>query len=336
MRKAILLFGLSILLIFCTSKNSSSEKIVKIDINDTEGIKKYIQGEWEYNLINVDHIVKYRFYFHDNKVKVWSSFLKRSEQPFVMEKPIGDYDYEISGITEDENGYKIREIGFSIFSNQEVKMDVRALFPVKITLDSTYLSRTGNNPYLIGRETYHFSRGWRNPDMKYNKEIDNKVIDNPSTSAQNKSSNRIDENFEEEINETKYEELPLSQRNEIALNEHIKDMYEDIMNNKFDATKYYSDNVDLFITRKNIKSSEITKLYRNEKEYVNQKFTIKDNIYRFQVNDNITYYRYTVDYSCFRVSKNKNQSCKVYIEIGIGEDGIKSYKELKVENIKFY
>src|SRR5690606_20834731 len=137
-------------------------------------------------------------------------------------------------------------------------------------------------------------------------------------------------------NPTKYRDLPPSTRNKKALTEHIKEMYKDIMNNNFNASDYYSDNVDIFLTRKNIKSSEITKLYRNEKEYINQKFTNINDTYSYEETDNITYYRYTVDYNCFRVSKNKNQSCKMYIEIGMGEDGIISYKELKVENINFY
>lgn len=216
------------------------------------------------------------------------------------------YYYKAEGKFQTMNGFKNVSFEYSLSIPKSEELSISN----NITLDFNIENYTGNklsslNLYNIGLSFYE------------NSVLPNKDVKNNS-------------------NPTKYRDLPPSKRNKKALTEHIKEMYKDIMNNNFNASDYYSDNVDIFLTRKNIKSSEITKLYRNEKEYINQKFTIINDTYSYEVTDNITYYRYTVDYNCFRVSKNKNQSCKMYIEIGMGEDGIISYKELKVENINFY
>jgi hypothetical protein len=43
-----------------------------------------------------------------------------------------------------------------------------------------------------------------------------------------------------------------------------------------------------------------------------------------------------VNYNCYRRSKDKNQFCKVNVEVGFNENNkIVSYKELKIEDLRF-
>lgn len=117
----------------------------------------------------------------------------------------------------------------------------------------------------------------------------------------------------------------------------VSQYYNDLNNRSFLAENFFSDNVIQYINRKNLSPEEINSLYRDNNEFVNSKTIIINNkIYFDRTDADVKYYNYWVDFRCFRKSKNKYQSCKVNIEIGIdGNRKIVSYRELEVTDLKF-
>lgn len=149
--------------------------------------------------------------------------------------------------------------------------------------------------------------------------------------ALNESS--INENLNNDVNQQEYNE-PISQD---ELLNFITQYYTDISSSNFTAENYFSDNVIQYINRQNISPSEINSIHINNNEFVNGKSTIINNEINFDRTEaDINYYNYWIDFNCFRKSKNKYQSCKVKVEIGIDKNNkIKSYRELEVTDLKF-
>jgi hypothetical protein len=113
--------------------------------------------------------------------------------------------------------------------------------------------------------------------------------------------------------------------------------YYDINNSNFDATNYFSEYVSQFITKRNITPNDINILFNENDEFVEAQSRILDNRILFErTENNISYFKYWVDYNCYRRSKNKYQFCKVNVEVGFNENNkIVSYKELKVRDLRF-
>jgi len=135
---------------------------------------------------------------------------------------------------------------------------------------------------------------------------------------------------------TNQEKLIFLQNKEL-LSEKIKNYYTDITNNEFNASNYFADNVDQYINYTNTTPDEINSLFFNKKDYTNESVIFDESTYVFRRDfDNIYYFNYSINYSCFRTRKNKTQTCDVDIEIGFDEDfKIKSYKELEIRNLTF-
>jgi hypothetical protein len=117
----------------------------------------------------------------------------------------------------------------------------------------------------------------------------------------------------------------------------LSQYYEDLNNSSMDANNYFAENVSDFISRHNVTSKEINQILSQNNEYLNGESAIKNDEVTYHRNeDNISYYRYWIDYHCYRKSKNKNEFCKVNIEVGFNENNqITSYKELKVSDLRF-
>jgi len=113
--------------------------------------------------------------------------------------------------------------------------------------------------------------------------------------------------------------------------------YYDINNSNFDATNYFSEYVSQFITRRNVTPNDINILFNENDEFVEAQSRILDNRILFERTEkNISYFKYWVDYNCYRRSKNKYQFCKVNVEVGFDENNkIVSYKELKLKDLRF-
>jgi hypothetical protein len=117
----------------------------------------------------------------------------------------------------------------------------------------------------------------------------------------------------------------------------LSQYYEDLNNSSMDANNYFAENVSDFISRHNVSPKEINQILSQNNEYVNGESAIKNDEVTYQrKEDNISYYRYWIDYHCYRKSKNKNEFCKVNIEVGFNENNqITSYKQLKVSDLRF-
>jgi hypothetical protein len=117
----------------------------------------------------------------------------------------------------------------------------------------------------------------------------------------------------------------------------LSQYYYDINNSNFDASNYFSENVSQFITRHDITPNDINIIFNQNNEFIRGQSQIVNNEILFErTENNISYYSYWVDYNCYRRSKDKNQFCKVSVEVGFNEmSKIVSYKELKIEDLRF-
>jgi hypothetical protein len=113
--------------------------------------------------------------------------------------------------------------------------------------------------------------------------------------------------------------------------------YYDINNSSFDATNYFGEYVTQYITRRNVSPNDINIIFNENDEFVESQSQILNNrLFLDRTENNISYFKYWVDYNCYRRSKNKYQFCKVNVEVGFNENNkIVSYKELKVKDLRF-
>ena len=125
--------------------------------------------------------------------------------------------------------------------------------------------------------------------------------------------------------------------NKNLLIEKVRNYYLDIINNEFNASNYYADKVNQYITLTDITPLEINDVFTKKQDYTNENVVFYDSTFIFQRGfEDVYYFNYSINYSCFRTKKNKTQVCDVVIEIGFDENfKIKSYKELEVTNLRF-
>lgn len=128
----------------------------------------------------------------------------------------------------------------------------------------------------------------------------------------------------------------------IALQD-VKDLmtnyYQDICNGNFDVNNYYAYHVNQFINLENIYAKDIDYQINTiaKKEFRDTKINIISDIKETNSNDEFRYYKFSIEFEAFRVSKNKMTNCNVDIEIGLNQNNkITSYKELKYYNYKSY
>jgi hypothetical protein len=132
-----------------------------------------------------------------------------------------------------------------------------------------------------------------------------------------------------------------NKKNEIAnqVRDLIKRYYSSFSENTFDATVFYAERVNHYITQNNISSHRINELYSSEsKDFVNPKFKFSDPIeLSYEKGSNgISYYYFTVYYGVFRPSKNKYQTCVVKIKLGLDLNyKFVHYEEVAIENLRF-
>jgi len=117
----------------------------------------------------------------------------------------------------------------------------------------------------------------------------------------------------------------------------LSQYYYDINNSNFDANTYFSENVSQFISRHNLTPNDINTIFNQNNEFLRGQSVILNNQVTFErTENNLNYYSYWVDYSCYRKSKNKNEFCKVNVEVGFNENNkITSYKELRLSDLRF-
>jgi hypothetical protein len=126
-------------------------------------------------------------------------------------------------------------------------------------------------------------------------------------------------------------------QNQDYLIEKVNSYYMDIVSNNFDAYNYYSDSVDQFINLINVTPEEVNNVFTSPRDYTDEQIYFDESTFIFDKKiGNVFYFNYSIQYSCFRIKRNKTQECDVDIQIGFDENfQIRSYKELKVRNLVF-
>jgi hypothetical protein len=119
----------------------------------------------------------------------------------------------------------------------------------------------------------------------------------------------------------------------------IQRLYTSITDKTFDANNFFAENVDQYIKKTNLTSSDINnEMILHYEEFVNSKFTFSDpiqlNILRKE--NGYNYISFEVHYEVERVSKMKLQKCDVIIELGLDMNNrIFSYVEKEIKNLSY-
>lgn len=119
----------------------------------------------------------------------------------------------------------------------------------------------------------------------------------------------------------------------------VTNYFQSISDKTFDATNFFAEKVEYFITKKNTTPWEINdEMKSHYSEFVDSKFTFTQD---FEVTyhesiSGINYVSFKGFFEAFRTSKNKKQECVVTIKLGLNKNNkIVYYKEDKIENLKF-
>ncbi len=116
----------------------------------------------------------------------------------------------------------------------------------------------------------------------------------------------------------------------------LKKYFDAVENNTMRSEEYFSASIIQYNGNKNITPVALNKILTENKEFLNMKVTITEELILEKKENGINYYSFWANTSCLRSSMNKIQLSKVEIEVGIDENTkICSYKEIKTENLKY-
>ncbi len=119
----------------------------------------------------------------------------------------------------------------------------------------------------------------------------------------------------------------------------VTSYFQSISDKSFDATNFFAEKVDNFITKKNVTPWDINEeMRRHYDEFIDSKFTFAEDfeITYHESAGGINYVSFKGFFEAYRASKNKNQECIVTIKMGLNRNNkIVFYKEEKIENLKF-
>lgn len=115
------------------------------------------------------------------------------------------------------------------------------------------------------------------------------------------------------------------------------DYFASLSDKNFDANNYFAKHVTQYILEKDLDPTKINVLRQLNTEYIDAKNSIdKNSLYWAEKKDGVTYWRFWNNFSCYRTSKRKFESCKVLMEFGLNTDEkITSIKELQLIGLKF-
>ena len=119
----------------------------------------------------------------------------------------------------------------------------------------------------------------------------------------------------------------------------IHNYYAAAQQENINVDEYFAPNVLQFITEHNLTPDDIKKsIAKDKNEFQNQHFTLKeDDILLDRKEGGIRYYSFWIHYTCYRTSMRKTEDCDVNVEIGVNNSyKFIFYKEMKIENLKFY
>lgn len=119
----------------------------------------------------------------------------------------------------------------------------------------------------------------------------------------------------------------------------IINYFESIGNGKFNASDYFADEVEKYITLNNLTPDKINKSFvADSEEYREQKFKFdKAEIEYLGQADGIRKYQFWLDYYCYRATPDKNQHSKMLVTYCLDGDGkITSLTYPKIEFTEYY
>ena len=120
--------------------------------------------------------------------------------------------------------------------------------------------------------------------------------------------------------------------------DYIKQYYLSINSTEFNAHDWFEDNVQNYITKKNITADDIGTMHSENTEFTERNSTIDESSFVLNRGENETnYWQFMVHFTCHRTAKNNYQSCNILVEIGINNSTNKiiSYKELEIKDLVF-
>ena len=119
----------------------------------------------------------------------------------------------------------------------------------------------------------------------------------------------------------------------------LNSYFEAMTNGNFNASDYFSPSVEKYIKLRNTDPYEINNSYENSKsEFVNSHTDLIDNTLSFERAENgIDYYTFKINFSTYRKSLKKQETCLITLEVGYDASSKKltSYNEMKIEDLKF-
>lgn len=161
-------------------------------------------------------------------------------------------------------------------------------------------------------------RGWYTP-------VNNYLIATSQFNEYEKSNFELIENQLIKINQT--------------LTEFILQFYQSISDKTFVASKFFSDKVSQYISKKNITATEIDQEMQSYyNEFLNSKYSFSDplEINILESGNSMNFISYKFHFEVERVSKQKLQSCDVTVRLGLNsQNKIIHYSEEKIENLVF-
>lgn len=100
---------------------------------------------------------------------------------------------------------------------------------------------------------------------------------------------------------------------------------------------FFAKKIDQFYGYSNLNPTEV-QIHRQTSDYIDNKHLIdKESLFKSSESNEIRYWRFWNDFSCYRPSLKKYQTCKVLMEFGINSDNkITSIKEIKILSLKFH
>lgn len=347
--------------LFLAFGSGSSEKKIKIDINDKQALEDYIQGKWSFekHTGDINHTWRFRLEIKGNKLRIWRCW-NNMDDPFDMSGGYEEFNFTLGSPTRDIDGYHARNLEFAVFDKTNNFGGVyNSLMPIWIvsddhwdtpvlrcasgipTCDRDEFQSSGNNINDNDDNSYPTtSESSNSPSNNYDDNSNETQTDNSGNYSTGGAENS--ESSEEELNakNSLYEnnDNQITTTNNLKAIELIEKYYQDLASSSFDAYKWFDESVLQFITKKNISPNEINKLQKKNTEFVGG--ISKINLGTFTLNrteNNIKYWQFENSFTCYRTSKKKFQSCKILIEVGINtkKNKIESYKELKVDELRF-
>lgn len=113
--------------------------------------------------------------------------------------------------------------------------------------------------------------------------------------------------------------------------------YNSSIDKNADAHDFFANRVDQFYSCKNINPTQVDIIKRTEVDYIDRKNAIdKSSLKLYLKTDSVTYWRFWNDFVCYRTTKHRFQSSRVFTEFGFNNDGkITTIKELDVQNTRY-